>query len=235
MSQDSPTLIPVPFHGDTITAVETPEGVMVAISPICERLGIASNKQIARLKAEKSRWRGDLMVAPSAGGAQETYCIPLTKLSGWLASIGLNRVKPEVRERLALYQDEADAVLDRHFRQRAEERGEEIRQLRGQLDHSHSHLRAALPKWGQILAMVETGTFGLDVIAARVAMTQDRLWAETEAIRRCGLMLPEGVADNSAPAWLARIDALERQLRREREARHAAQADAVQPSLFAEG
>ena len=105
--------------------------------------------------------------------------------------------------------------------QQVEGKTEEIRQLRGQMDHCHSHLRAALPKWGQVLAMIETGNFGSGVIASRVSWTQDRLHAELHAIERCGMLLPEGVKDNTAPSWLARIADLERRLQAAQDLRQA--------------
>jgi hypothetical protein len=212
MSLDNPIIIPVPFHGDTIIAVETAEATHVAIKPICERLGLSDKGQIQRLKRDEEFWGGCVMHLPSAGGMQETYCIPVSRVAAWLFTVEVSRVKPEIREALTLYRREAADVLDRHFRLRLDERTEEIRQLRGQLSHCHANLRAALPKWGQIISLLETGTFGHATIAARVAMTQDRLYEEQNAIARCGMLMPEGVADNTGPSWLDRIAWLERQL-----------------------
>lgn len=212
MSLDDPIVIPVPFHGDTITAIETPEGAFVAVRPICERLSLNFSGQLQRLKADPDLWGVCVIHTPSAGGAQETNCIPVSRMAAWLFKIDVKRVKPEARDALRLYQREAADVLDRHFRLRLDERTEEIRQLRGQLSHCHANLRAALPKWGQIISLLDTGTFGHATIAARVAMTQDRLSEEQNAVARCGMLLPEGVADNTAPSWLDRIAWLERQL-----------------------
>jgi len=220
MSQDKLSVISVPFHEDTITAIETPDAQMVAVRPICERLGMSWSSQLQRLKAEK-RWRGVAINTPSAGGLQETYCIPRSKLFGWLASISANRVKPEVRAMLELYQDEADDVLAAYFLNRDEVHVEEIRQLRGQLDHCHAHLKAADPKWGQLLAMMEAGTYSLSVIAKRLNWSQDRTLEEMHAIQRCGMVHPDGVADNTASSWLERIAELERMLQNERDWRQA--------------
>lgn len=235
MSEDNRTLISVPFHGDTITCIETPDGVFVPLKPCCEQMKLDFSAQYRRMNRDLELWGIAVMATPSALGGQEMACIPVNRIAAWLFSMDASRVKPEVQQKLRLYQREAADVLDRHFRLRDEERAEEIRQLRGQLEHCHAHLRAALPKWGQIIALLETGTFGLATIAARVAMTQDRLYAETQAIRRCGMLMPEGVRDNSAPSWLARIEALERQLRLERDLSLRVQLVAEQPELPLEG
>lgn len=221
MSQGNLSLISVPFHGDTITCIETPDGEFVAIRPMCDRLQLNFSGQLQRLKADPDLWGVCVIHTPSAGGTQETNCIPRNRVAAWLFKIEVSRVKPEAQDALRLYQREAADVLDRHFRLRDEERAEEIRQLRGQLSHCHAHLRAALPKWGQIIALLETGTFGHAGIAARVGMTQDRFYAEQNGIARCGMLLPEGVADNSAPSWLKRIGDLERMLQYERDQRQA--------------
>ena len=230
MSQDNLSLISVPFHGDTITCIETPDGEFVPVTPLCERLGLNKQGQFQRLNRDPDLWGVCVIHTPSAGGTQEMNCIPRNRVAFFLATIDANRVKPEAQDALRLYQREAADVLDRHFRLREEERAEEIRQLRGQLSHCHAHLRAALPKWGQIIALLETGTFGSATIAARVAMTQDRLYAEQTALARCGMLLPEGVEDNSAKSWLTRIGDLERMVLIEREQR---QADARQMSVAA--
>lgn len=244
MSSDNPTLIPVAFHGDTITCIETPDGEFVAIKPICERLGLALPPQLAKLKGDPELWGVTLIVTPSAGGSQETNCIPRNRMAAWLFKIEVSRVKPEARDALRLYQREAADVLDRHFRLRDEAHVEEIRQLRGQLDHSHSHLKAADPKWGQLLAMMEAGTYSLAVIAKRLNWSQDRTFEEMHAVTRCGMLMPEGVKDNSARSWLDRIEDLERMVQRERDLRmaeargislaalRAERDDPDQPSLF---
>lgn len=249
MSQDS-RAITVPFHGDEILCVETPDGVFVAVKPLCEAAGLDFSAQRKKLMADQELFGVALIAIPSASGTQETVCIPVTRIAAWLFMLQPVRVKPELRAKVALYRLEAADVLDQHFRGLAEEKVEEIRQLRGQLGHCHSNLRAALPKWGQLLALNETGTYGMPVMAARVGLTQDRTYTEFQAIQRCGMLLPDKVADNTAPSWLSRITELERQLAFERDqrqaearnmsvARYRAQRDGLaveddsdQPSLF---
>lgn len=55
------------------------------------------------------------MTIPSEGGAQETLCMPLRKLPGWLMTIHPTRVKPEIREKIIQYQNECDDVLWKYW------------------------------------------------------------------------------------------------------------------------
>jgi len=91
--------------------------------------------------------------------------------------------------------------------------------------------------------MMEAGNFGLATMSRRLNWSQDRCLEEMHAIRRCGMLHPEGVKDNSAPSWLARIEDLERQLQMERDLRmaearglsvSALRAERDQPDLFGE-
>ena len=51
------------------------------------------------------------MVTPSASGNQDTLCMPVRKLPAFFASINPNKVRPELRDRIRLYQDECDDAL----------------------------------------------------------------------------------------------------------------------------
>lgn len=201
MSSDNPTLIPVPFHGDTITCIETPEGVLVAIRPICDRIGLNVSGQIQKLKRE-TRWRGVLMHMPSAGGVQEMWCIPLVKLSGWLSAITTSRVNPEVREALARYQDEADTVLDRHFRLRRAGADMELAELRARLQICQQHLLAWVPGWAQIRASWAAGLLNDGSMHRRLRMSRARWMGERMQMEDCGLV-PAGGAPDARPETLA--------------------------------
>jgi len=187
MSLDNPMVIPVPFHGDTITAIETPQGEFVAIKPICERFGLAWQAQHRKLAANLDRWGIINMVIPSAGGPQETTCIPVSKVFGWLATISIRRVKPELRDRLALYQDEADAVCDRHFRLRAAQKEMRIEELERMLWHAGQHLRLADRKWQRAYTLLELGQSDY-LVAQRCGWSMDRWNNEKAMMRRCGLV-----------------------------------------------
>ena len=176
----------IPFHGDTITCIETDMGAFVAVKPICERLGLAKNKQIARLKRDPERWGGCHMVSPSVGGEQETYCIPRTKVFGWLATINVHRVKPEIRDTLVLYQNEADEVLDRHFRYRAYKQDQRIAQQKRMLWHAGKNLQMFNAKWQRAYTLMEMGASDY-LIAKRCNWSLTQATEELRMMRNCGL------------------------------------------------
>ena len=124
----------VPFHGETITAIETQDGIYVPLLPLCARLGIARQPQQAKLKSDPERWGSTIIVLPSAGGEQETLCIPVNRIAAWLFTLNAKKLKPEAREALVAYQREAADVLDRHFRLRQREAEAELAKVKAQLE-----------------------------------------------------------------------------------------------------
>lgn len=108
-------LVEVPFHGDTLHAVQDDKGVWVSVRRVCEALGIARESQQAKLK--KKGWAvGTFIVLTGPDGKQyENYMLHLDSLPMWLATIETSRVKPGIREKLEVYQREAAKVLARHF------------------------------------------------------------------------------------------------------------------------
>lgn len=113
-----PNLVQVPFHGDTLWALQEGDRAWVAIKPICEALGIAWNKQLERIKRDAILSEGmTIMVIPSPGGAQETVCLPLELLDGFLFGIEDRRVSdPVTRERVITYKRECYRVLFEQLR-----------------------------------------------------------------------------------------------------------------------
>lgn len=109
-------VVTVEFRQDTLFAVERDDGVYVALKPICDRLGVEWRKQRERIQRDPILAEGSTMVVlPSPGGPQETLCIKLELVNGWLFGIDENRVKPEARDLVLAYKRECYAVLHRHF------------------------------------------------------------------------------------------------------------------------
>jgi len=108
-------LIPVPFHGDTLYLVEHDGEPYTPVKPFCEYLGLAWQAQHAKLTSRPKRWGITMIVIPSPGGLQETACLPLRKLPGWVQTIDVAKTKPEARAKLELIQEEGDEVLWRHW------------------------------------------------------------------------------------------------------------------------
>lgn len=78
------------------------------------------------MRANKERWGITIIVIPSESGPQETTCMPVRKLPAFLASINPNKVKPELRPKIELYQAECDNTLwDYWIKGKAERPAEE--------------------------------------------------------------------------------------------------------------
>ncbi|MEN3239019.1 phage antirepressor N-terminal domain-containing protein [Methylobacterium ajmalii] len=114
-------LVTVDFRGDTLFAVERDDGVFVAIKPICDRLGLAWHKQRERINRDPLLREGVFETKiPSPGGIQETVCLALRLINGWLFGISVNHVKPEMREHVLAYQRECyETLADRFLGPRA--------------------------------------------------------------------------------------------------------------------
>lgn len=79
MSKTSLQLASVDFHGHALTVITGPEGEhLVAMKPICEAIGLQWEAQLKRIKRHPVLSQGmSIMDTPSAGGEQETTCLPL--------------------------------------------------------------------------------------------------------------------------------------------------------------
>jgi hypothetical protein len=105
------------FHGKAIPCFQNEQGeVFFAVKPICQAIGLDHKAQKERIKVDEVLGEvGGTYPLPSGRGEQETFCIPLKYLSGWLFSIPMNLVKPEAREILLAYKRECYDVLHNHF------------------------------------------------------------------------------------------------------------------------
>lgn len=107
----------IEFHGATLWGFEDEGGVWVAMPPICAQLGLDAEGQRQRITRNPILAEGTCMMqVPSGRGMQETTCLRLDLLNGWLFGVDVNRIKDEaVRERVITYQRECYRVLAAHF------------------------------------------------------------------------------------------------------------------------
>lgn len=82
----------------------------VCITPICEAIGVAPNRQAARL-SRNPQFSPDHMVAPSQGGQQTFICLPIEEVGMWLCSINASKVKSEIRDILIAFQRHCQVEL----------------------------------------------------------------------------------------------------------------------------
>lgn len=176
-------LMKIPFHGDDLRVVETSDGHYVALKPICETLGVDWSAQLKRLKGREKVLGVAVFATPSAGGVQDTTCIPGNRLALWLANLNPRTVSEQHRETLELYQTEAADVLDAYFTGRR--RGQEEA-----LAASHTHLPAQYPRWGKIHALIKGGaSYGLTQL--RSNLSRVHFDEEFDEMERCGLVSEE--------------------------------------------
>jgi len=124
--------ITVNFYEDELTAVVEDAGgertIYVPLRPICEYLGVTWNSQYERVQRDPvlSNLVATVRVTRTEGSRQverELTALPLDYLNGFLFGINANRVKPEIRERVILYQRECYRVLAAHFISRPTQSG----------------------------------------------------------------------------------------------------------------
>ena len=112
------SLLPVPFHGNTLFLIEQNNEPFTPMKPIVEGMGLDWASQFTKLKSDQKRW-GSIVITtiqvPGDTQSRETVMMPLRKLPGWLMTIQPSRVKPEIREKILQYQNECDDVLWKYW------------------------------------------------------------------------------------------------------------------------
>lgn len=110
----------VSFHNQSVAVLSYQSKPYVAMKPITENLGLSWAAQFKRIQRHNVLNRGVVMMTiPSRSGDQQYLCLPLSMLNGWLFGIDVNRVKPELKDRLIQYQEECFEVLFNHFMPKA--------------------------------------------------------------------------------------------------------------------
>jgi hypothetical protein len=107
----STQLIPVPFRGTTLFVTDLDGQPFAPMKPIVEGMGLDWSAQYKKLNENKERWGIAVIAIPTKGADQESICLPLRKLPGWLMTIQPTRVKPEIKDTIIAYQNECDEVL----------------------------------------------------------------------------------------------------------------------------
>jgi len=117
------------FYEDEITAVlvqlENEQEVYIPLRPICEYLGLNWSAQTRRLRRDPvlSKWATFVAVTATnpeeaqKGGNPNMLSLPLDYLNGFLFGVSATRVKPELQERVILYQERCYKVLSEAFQE----------------------------------------------------------------------------------------------------------------------
>jgi len=146
-------LSPVTFHGDTIFCIDYHGEPFTPMKPIVENMGLGWASQSQKLNAYKDRWTvTNIVTVAQDGKERETLCMPVRKLPAFLNSINPKKVKPELRPRIELYQNESDNVLwDYWTKGRAERQPQSIpTTTTPSTAESRKPLRALVSAWAQV-------------------------------------------------------------------------------------
>lgn len=113
----STSLSIIKFHEDDLVAISNNNGQFVALKPISDSLGLNWKHQKESIRNDEILSEGGWYLPPPiAQNGQETFCLRVDLLNGWLFSISDKMIKkPEVREKVLQYKRECYKVLYEHF------------------------------------------------------------------------------------------------------------------------
>lgn len=101
----------IKFHNDDIEIIDT----FVSVKKLCQNIGITGiSDQYKKIKEDESFESKSLDIEINSV-IQEVVVIPISKINGWLFSISVNKVKPEVKKKLIEYKKECFNVLNNYF------------------------------------------------------------------------------------------------------------------------
>ncbi|HCA5311802.1 TPA: hypothetical protein MW278_000049 [Acinetobacter baumannii] len=103
--------ITVPFHNSELTIVNFNNQPYTPMRPIVEGIGLDWMAQLVKIKQRFSSVVGEIPTTGKDGKQYKMICLPLRKLFGWLMTISPNKVNPEIRDTVIMYQQECDDVL----------------------------------------------------------------------------------------------------------------------------
>ncbi|BCR40048.1 hypothetical protein KHAB170019_08710 [Acinetobacter baumannii] len=105
------TQINVPFHSADLVIIEFNNQPFTAMRPIVEGMGLTWQSQYEKLKQRFSSVITEIVTTGKDGKQNNMVCLPVRKLFGWLMTISPNKVNPEIRDTVIMYQQECDDVL----------------------------------------------------------------------------------------------------------------------------
>lgn len=116
--QKMSNIIHVDFHGDDVLCYQGPDGqIYVFMRKVCENLGLDWSAQWRRIERDPVLGPSVAVMATEAvsGVTRDQVALPLKYLNGWLFGVNVNRIKPELKERLIQYKRDCYEVLANHF------------------------------------------------------------------------------------------------------------------------
>ena len=85
------------FNNQQLLTIEKDGIKYVPVKPICENLGLDWASQFTKIKNNQILNDGiAIITTPSEGGPQQTTCLPIDMINGWLFTINPNKVSEEI-------------------------------------------------------------------------------------------------------------------------------------------
>jgi hypothetical protein len=104
----------IPFHGSDLLTVKIDDRPYVLLKPAFEHIGLAANKQIA--KVQQQSWACTTVTVVQIGGQRRhMVAADVRTFLMALAMITASRVRPEVRPLLEAYQSEVADVIEAYY------------------------------------------------------------------------------------------------------------------------
>lgn len=103
--------ITVPFYNAELYIVEHNGQPYTPMKPIVDGIGLDWASQFIKLKQRFASTIVEITMVANDGKERLMTCLPVKKLFGWLMTISPNKVKPELRDTVIMYQNECDDVL----------------------------------------------------------------------------------------------------------------------------
>ena len=103
--------ITVHFHNAELYIVEHEGQPYTPMKPIVDGIGLDWKSQFVKLKQRFASTVVEITIVANDGKERLMTCLPVKKLFGWLMTISPNKVKPELRDTVIMYQEECDDVL----------------------------------------------------------------------------------------------------------------------------
>lgn len=106
------TAITVPFHGNDLFIVEHKDQPYTPMKPIVDGMGLDWKSQFTKIKDKFATSMVEITMQVTGDTQNRSFiCLPVRKLFGWLMTISPNKVRPELRDIIIMYQNECDDVL----------------------------------------------------------------------------------------------------------------------------
>lgn len=172
------TLATVDFHGQPLTVITGPAGEhLVAMKPICDNIGLDWKGQYSRIKRDDVLKEGVVvMPIPSAGGEQDTLCLPLDLLNGWLFGIDVSRCRKEIQPALIQYKRECYAVLAAHWQKREHSPAPSINTRRWLVCYDHNGKEHVTPVPDNACVMTRSEMLDAIVRPGELMVSTDELY-----------------------------------------------------------